>query len=83
VKKILAKVHLWATRNISFAGRAQLINTVIFGMIDYWASIFMLPSEVLDSITKICRIYLWEGSADSIASHGRTPVGQKHMVGWV
>ena len=66
LEKILAKVHLWATRNISFARRAQLINIIIFGMFNYWASIFMLPSEVLDSITKICRSYLWGGgSADS------------------
>ena len=26
VEKIMAKVHMWATRNISFAGRARLIN---------------------------------------------------------
>ena len=35
VEKIIARVHLWATRNISFAGRARLINSVIFGMYTY------------------------------------------------
>jgi len=58
VDKILAKVHLWATRSISFARRAKLITSVIFGMFNYWASIFMLPNEVLDNITKIYRSYL-------------------------
>jgi len=29
VEKIIARVHLWAARNISFAGRARLINSVI------------------------------------------------------
>jgi len=33
-------------------------------MFNYWASIFLLPNEVLESITKICRSYLWRGSAN-------------------
>jgi len=61
VEKITAWVHIWATRNLSFAGRAMLINTVIFGMFSYWASIFLLPQSVLDKITSICRNYLWGG----------------------
>ena len=62
VEKITARVHIWSTRNLSFAGRATLINSVIFGMFNYWASIFLLPQNVLDKITSICRNYLWGGS---------------------
>ena len=43
VEKITARVHIWATKNLSFAGRSMLINGVIFGMFNYWASIFLLP----------------------------------------
>jgi len=64
VEKIIARVHLWATRNISFLGRARLINSVIFGMYSYEASIFLLPNEVTEKITKICRNYLWSGTGD-------------------
>ncbi|KAJ8427996.1 hypothetical protein Cgig2_028006 [Carnegiea gigantea] len=46
VEKILSRVHIWNTRHFSFAGRAKLINSVIFGMFNYWASIFMLPTNV-------------------------------------
>jgi len=35
VEKIMAKVQLWTTRKISFAGRARLINNVIFGRYIY------------------------------------------------
>ena len=63
VEKIMAKVHIWTSRNISFAGRARLINSVIFGMYTYWASIFLLPAEVTEKITKICRNFLWSGTA--------------------
>ena len=32
VEKIAARIHTWATRNLSFAGLAMLINSIIFGM---------------------------------------------------
>ena len=64
VEKITARVHIWATRNLSFAGRAMLINGVIFGMFNYWASMFLLPQNVLEKITTICRNYLWGGTDD-------------------
>jgi len=64
IEKITARVHVWATRNISFAGRALLINNVIFGAFNYWASIFLLPNAVLDKLTQLCRNYLWSGSME-------------------
>ncbi|KAK4710672.1 hypothetical protein R3W88_005185 [Solanum pinnatisectum] len=30
-------------------------------MHSYWASIFMLPKNVLKDITAICRNYIWSG----------------------
>ncbi|KAJ8422664.1 hypothetical protein Cgig2_014509 [Carnegiea gigantea] len=64
-----ARVHIWATRNLSFAGRAMLINGVIFGMYNYWASIFLLSKDVVQKITNICRNYLWGGTKE----HSRVP----------
>ncbi|KAJ8425647.1 hypothetical protein Cgig2_023401 [Carnegiea gigantea] len=64
VEKIIARVHLWATRSIYFAGKDKLINSVIFGMFSYWASIFLLVNEVTEKITQICRNYLWRGTGD-------------------
>ena len=55
VEKISARVHTWPIRKISFVEGAVLINSVVFGMFNYWASIFMLPKEVTDKITKMCR----------------------------
>jgi len=64
VNKILAKVHLWDTRSISFANRANLIRSVVFGMLNYWASIFLMTNKVLPNITKIYRNYLWSGKEE-------------------
>ncbi|KAJ8427302.1 hypothetical protein Cgig2_002214 [Carnegiea gigantea] len=66
VEKIMSRVQIWATRNISFAGRARFINSVIFRMYSYWASIFLLSTEVTKKITQICRNYLWTGVKSTI-----------------
>ncbi|KAJ8425349.1 hypothetical protein Cgig2_027212 [Carnegiea gigantea] len=47
VDKIMVKFRLWSTKNISFIGRAQLINSVVFGMYSYWPSIWILLEEKL------------------------------------
>jgi len=61
LEKIITKVRVWSTRHFSFAGRTMLINSVIFGIINYWASIFILPTSVIDNLTQICRNFLWGG----------------------
>ena len=39
----------------------MLINSVIFEMFNYWASIFLFPHAVVENITKLCTNYLWGG----------------------
>ena len=67
ITKIKAKVNQWSTRHISYAGQLVLINSVIFGMINYWASIFLLPNDVIERLTQICRNFLWNGNAEPIS----------------
>lgn len=62
--KMNTQIQVWSSRNISYAGRVILINSVIFGMLNYWASIFILPQEVLDSIIQLCNNFLWSGAAE-------------------
>jgi len=67
--KIIGKIRQWSTRNISFVGRAQLINSVVFGMYSFWASIFILPKEVIDNVNQLCRNCLWGGLLTSKELH--------------
>jgi len=69
IARIRAKVQVWITRNLSFAARARLINTIIFGMYSYWASIFLLPNEIITKLTQISRNFLWSASEE----HKRPP----------
>jgi len=56
-EKITAKVLTWSSRHISYVGRVVLVSTVLFGLLNFWAIIFILPQEVVTQITKICRNY--------------------------
>ena len=62
--KILTKVQIWQTTHLSFAGRTVLINSMIFDIISYWASIFVMPHEVIERINQICRNFSWGGAAN-------------------
>lgn len=61
VNKITARIKTWGTRNLSYAGRVQLVNSVLLSMHSYWASIFILPKTVIKKINAISRQFLWEG----------------------
>jgi len=38
-------------------------------MFNYWASMFLLPQNVIDKLTALCRNFLWGGTED----HTRVP----------
>ncbi|KAL2897532.1 hypothetical protein RDABS01_039315 [Bienertia sinuspersici] len=65
VDKIGAKLRTWGTRSLSYAGRAQLVNSVLLNLHTYWASIFILPKKVIDGVINACRNYLWDGKTVS------------------
>ncbi|XP_021848076.2 uncharacterized protein [Spinacia oleracea] len=64
VEKMVARIKVWSSRNISFAGRTQLVNSVLMSICVYWAQIFIFPKAVLKKINAICRSYLWHGNFD-------------------
>ncbi|GJS78396.1 RNA-directed DNA polymerase, eukaryota, reverse transcriptase zinc-binding domain protein [Tanacetum coccineum] len=43
VEKVKAKINDWKNKYRSFAGRLQLIASVLSSMQVYWASVFLLP----------------------------------------
>ncbi|XP_062075415.1 uncharacterized protein LOC133779472 [Humulus lupulus] len=65
----------WASRHLSFAGRIQLINSVLLGLRNYWMSIFVLPQSIVKEIERICRGFLW--GSDGQRSKLHIPSWQK------
>lgn len=49
---------------LSFAGRLQLLKTVIFGIVNFWISAFILPKRCIKDIESLSSRFLWSGSID-------------------
>lgn len=43
VSKITARIRTWYAKFLSYAGRVELVRSVIGGIQNYWAHIYCLP----------------------------------------
>nr|GEW14649.1 hypothetical protein [Tanacetum cinerariifolium] len=59
VEKARNRIGDWKNKSLSFAGRLQLCNSVIFSMHVYWASVLMIPTGILLDIEQLMRGFLW------------------------
>ncbi|XP_021836221.2 uncharacterized protein [Spinacia oleracea] len=64
VDKMVSRIKIWSSRHLSFAGRTQLVNSVLMSISVYWGKIFLLPKSVIKKINAVCRAYLWFGTYD-------------------
>lgn len=64
LSQIARKFKGWAVKTLSFAGRTQLIASVIYGTVNFWISTFVLPKGCLKRIESLCSRFLWSGSID-------------------
>ena len=65
VDRILARIKSWSSKLLSYAGRLQLIQSVLFCVQYFWFRNFMLPKGVLQRINQICAGFLWHGKEKS------------------
>lgn len=64
IQKVRKKLHSWQNKHLSYAGRLQLLSSVIQNIIAYWCAAFILPNKCIKDLEKLCRKFLWSGSAD-------------------
>lgn len=62
LEKIRQKISKWPVRFLSFAGRLQLISSVLSGIIKFWCTAFHLPSSCLRELDHLFSAFLWSGS---------------------
>jgi hypothetical protein len=43
-------------------GQVQRINSVLFSIQVYWASLFLLPGQVIKNVEQIMRSFMWSSS---------------------
>jgi len=68
IRKISARITSWKSKFLSYAGRIQLINSVLYGIQSYWSSMFILPKSVLKDMEILMSRFLWNGDVTKV--HG-------------
>ncbi|XP_057948369.1 uncharacterized protein LOC131144039 [Malania oleifera] len=51
----------WPSNNLTYAGRLEIIKSIVQGFECFWLAIFPIPLNVLNHIIKLCRAFLWGG----------------------
>lgn len=64
IQQVKGKFNSWSVRALSFAGRLQLIKTVIAGITNFWCSSFVLPIACIKRINSLFGVFLWKGNID-------------------
>ncbi|GJU89779.1 hypothetical protein Tco_1302202 [Tanacetum coccineum] len=59
VEKVRKRIKDWKNKSLSFAGRVQLIRSILASMHVYWASVFILPSQLMLDLEQSMRGFLW------------------------
>ncbi|XP_019264258.1 PREDICTED: uncharacterized protein LOC109241890 [Nicotiana attenuata] len=73
VEKITDRVRCCSARMLSYAGRLQLIKSVLFGVQTYWAQIFLIPKKIMKMLEAVCRTFL---------STGSTEISRNALIAW-
>ena len=60
--KIMTRIQSWTSRSLSYAGRLQLISSVLYSIQMYWCSLFIIPKYTITKIEQILSRFLWSGS---------------------
>jgi hypothetical protein len=53
----------WIGKNLTYAGRLELLRSVLYGKVHFWLNIFPMPEIVIHNIISICRNFLWTRDA--------------------
>jgi hypothetical protein len=61
LERITRHIDSWLCRNLSYAGRLQLLSYVLYSLQVYWTSIFILPKKVINAIEQKFNRFLWNG----------------------
>ena len=54
------KIRGWKGKNLSYAVRLQLVNSVLMSVITYWCQIFHPLKKVIKQVNSVCRAFLWQ-----------------------
>ncbi|XP_022032624.1 uncharacterized protein LOC110933726 [Helianthus annuus] len=76
VERMSKRINDWKNRFLSFAGRLQLVLSVLSSIHVYWASVFILPASIIKELESKMKHFLW---GHGMGSKGRAKVAWKEV----
>ncbi|KAK1318896.1 hypothetical protein QJS10_CPB04g01152 [Acorus calamus] len=67
--KLRARIMGWKGHLLSFAGRVELVKTVLNSLQIFWSASFLLPQKIMAAVEKLFRCFLWGGPTLKKAMH--------------
>ena len=61
IEAITTQIGLWTASSLSYAGRLELIKSVLQGIHCFWLSTMPVPMGVIDRVVSLRRRFLWDG----------------------
>ncbi|KAE8681581.1 hypothetical protein F3Y22_tig00111311pilonHSYRG00001 [Hibiscus syriacus] len=58
-------LHHWSSKTLSYAGRLELIKSVLTSVANFWCRQLFLPNSVLMKIEQLCSRFFWKGTDKS------------------
>ena len=65
IQRITARIQSWTSKSLSYAGRLQLIASVLYSIQLYWCSLFIIPKYTISKIEQLFGSFLWYGNSGS------------------
>lgn len=78
IDKVKQRLINWKNKLLSYAGRLQLIQSVLSSIQIFWSSVFILPMYVSHVIEKIMRGFLWN---QGVMQKGKAKVKWQDVCG--
>jgi hypothetical protein len=64
---IRRRIDGWIVHSLNFAGRVELIRSVILSSISYGYFTYNLPRSIIKEIERLCANFLWKGKLHNIS----------------
>ncbi|KAG7572003.1 Reverse transcriptase domain [Arabidopsis suecica] len=62
VEQIRKRIESWTSRFLSFAGRLNLISSILWSICNFWLAAYRLPNTCIREVEKLCSAFLWSGT---------------------
>ena len=60
LENMCARIKQLSSKNLSYAGRTMLVNSVLMTIQNYWSQIVILPGRIIKGFIGICRSFFME-----------------------